>query len=78
MIVTLRNDFHRTSVGVRVSGPGHVLTVGQVRRIRHVLCGMEDCKCGQGLSTRGRQTWPDGRPMLIEADLDGGARLDCG
>ena len=43
--VTLRNDFHDTTVDVRVPKDGR-LSMAQVRRIRRELCGIHDCRCG--------------------------------
>ena len=43
--VTLRNDFHNTTVDVRPSDAGR-LSASQVRRVRRELCGIHDCRCG--------------------------------
>jgi len=55
MLVTLSNDFHRTSVRVRVDKFPYHLTPSQVRRIRRALCGMPDCTCSGWLGVRGPQ-----------------------
>jgi hypothetical protein len=49
--ITLTNDFHGTSVTLRVNGDR--LSAGQMRRMRRELCGMSDCCCG---TIRGKQT----------------------
>ena len=46
MIVTLRNDFHNTSVDVRVPCVPYTLSAGQWSRVRQELCGMRGCLCG--------------------------------
>lgn len=53
--VTLSNDFHHSTVTVRVPADG-VLSIGQSRRVYRELCGMSDCTCG---GIRGHQ---DGIP----------------
>ena len=69
---TLANDFHNSSVRVRVadqSGIGYALSPSQVRRVRARLCGRTDCRCGEnGLKMRGPQPaaraeefWNNGR-----------------
>jgi len=53
---TLTNSFHHTEVRVVVPESGW-LTASQVRRVRHALCGVPGCRCGDKLGTRGRQEW---------------------
>ncbi len=55
MIVTLTNDFHSTSVRLRVPGLPHMLSTRQIARVQRELCGMADCMCSGTLGTRGRQ-----------------------
>lgn len=43
--VTLKNEFHNTEVNIHVPDNG-ILSVGQTRRARRSLCGMDDCCCG--------------------------------
>ncbi len=58
--ITLNNDFHSTSVNLRVdlSSGSFELSPAQVRRARRELCGVTGCACGDALGRRGRQ---DGR-----------------
>lgn len=51
---TIRNDFHNTSARVRADRDGRI-NARQVRRVRSILCGMADCKCGGSLGERGPQ-----------------------
>lgn len=51
---TLRNNYHARETSVRYE-PGRDLSRDQVRRIRSVLCGISDCRCGGDLSERGPQ-----------------------
>ncbi len=44
-IITLANDFHGSSVRVRVDHTG-LITPRQYRRADKALCGMSDCCCG--------------------------------
>jgi len=71
MIITLRNDFHRSEARVRIEGiPGN-LSPAQVQRARKVLCGLHDCTCG---GVRGPQSH-DGRQLWLEQTYDGQGRL---
>jgi len=44
MRITLKNDFHKTSVGLILSG--NQLSVGQIKKARAALCGVKGCICG--------------------------------
>lgn len=70
-MIYLTNDFHGTSVRLRVSGPGHVITASQARRISRALCPRHQCTCGQVLNTRGVQRWPDGTRMVLDYEDHG-------
>jgi hypothetical protein len=60
--LTLTNDFHNTSVTLRVKG-GH-LSAGQVARARRELCGVDDCTCSGDVGTRGPQ-YLEGRRIVL-------------
>lgn len=51
--ITLTNDFHGTSVNLRVKGS--TLSIHQIRRARRALCGVENCTCGGVAGERGGQ-----------------------
>ena len=54
-MITLRNDFHNTSVNVRAD-VGDYLTDGQAARIARKLCpSTQHCSCGDELKMRGPQ-----------------------
>ena len=54
-LITLRNDFHNTSVRVRADY-GDFLTDNQARRVARTLCPGTSCCCGEDeLNTRGPQ-----------------------
>jgi uncharacterized protein YigA (DUF484 family) len=59
-VITLANDFHGSSVNLRLNGqPDRLgrywLSRAQVRRARRILCGHAECVCGGVLSQRGPQ-----------------------
>lgn len=73
MIVTIRNDFHNTSVQVKVKQFPHVMTVSQTDRVRRELCSTNGCTCGGILHERGPQDVviiaphrAGGEPILVE------------
>jgi hypothetical protein len=53
--LTLTNDFHNTSVSLRVELTGFYayLSPAQARRARRALCGVAGCTCGGTLGERG-------------------------
>lgn len=53
--ITLSNDYHNTSVTLRVRN--NTLSPAQIRYARGVLCGISDCTCGNALGMRGPQEW---------------------
>ena len=57
MKITLRNNFHNTTVNVQIDTDGY-LTTRQVKRARATLCGIKECTCGDELGQRGPQDWP--------------------
>lgn len=57
--ITFRNDFHHTTVTLRVSGD--TLSARQVRRAWKALCGIADCHCSDVLGARGQQEVYHGR-----------------
>ncbi len=70
MTITLRNDFHNTTVDLRAASLPHTLTPSQERRVLRVLCGVTGCTCG---GVRGPQRGPDGRRLTVERDWYGSA-----
>ncbi len=58
MHITIRNDFHHTSCGIRLRSDqydvgGDVrLTRSQVARCKRILCGIAGCTCGGNLGER--------------------------
>ena len=72
-LVTLRNDFHNTSVTIRcdtLSHIHHTVTIrpsrSQIERARKSLCGISGCECSGCMGTRGRQTH---NGKLLEIDF---------
>jgi hypothetical protein len=60
MLIKLTNNFHDTTVTLRVDESTMLLSGRQVRRSRSVLCGASDCYCSGCLGDRGAQdTWYD-------------------
>jgi len=58
-MIMLRNEFHNSEVRIRDLGKP---TRNQYRRVRRMLCGMSDCKCGivRGPQTdRAREWWEE-------------------
>jgi hypothetical protein len=47
MTITISNDYHGTKTTARVGEDGK-LSKRQIYRIRRALCGMPECRCGQG------------------------------
>jgi len=45
MPITIENDFHHTSVQLRVGTDGHA-NRRQLARAKRVLCGSAECRCG--------------------------------
>lgn len=52
MLVTLRNDFHKTETIIRTSD--HLISLPQAYGAWRALCGSESCRCGNALGMRGR------------------------
>jgi len=65
MMITLKNNFHGTSVNLRPRNGR--LSPAQMRRARKVLCGLSECKCG---GIRGPQEYE------VEQEPGGGAKVD--
>ena len=53
MKITLKNDYHNTSVTLITKD--NILSETQVKRAKRVLCGIHDCYCSGELGTRGEQ-----------------------
>jgi len=68
LIITLTNDFHNSSVNVRVAKIPAVLSASQVRRIRRELCGQRNCACRNvaAAAIRGKQYAPNGPQIVID------------
>ena len=68
MMVVLTNDFHSSSVRVRVDRLPATLSASQVRRIQRELCGQRDCYCGNVATAaiRGPQYAPNGQQMVVD------------
>lgn len=75
--ITLTNDFHGSSVAVRLSDNNH-LSAAQVRKARRALCGYADCMCGGTAGTRGRQRTEDGERIDLIPTADGGMDVEIG
>ena len=65
MMITLKNNFHSTSVNLRPRNGR--LSPAQMRRARRVLCGLSECQCG---GIRGPQEYE------LEPEPDGGAKVE--
>jgi len=72
--VTFTNNFHNSSVNLRLDEDYWVLTARQVRRAREALCGLRDCTCGGMLGERGPQSW-NGRRLYGEWSSNGEVEL---
>ena len=53
--ITIKNNFHGTEYGLKVSDYGVPLSPGQIRRCRKALCGIKNCICGGVVGERGPQ-----------------------
>lgn len=53
-MITIRNDFHNTSVTIRAA-IGEELTESQIKRARRALCPVGGCTCGGPVGNRGNQ-----------------------
>lgn len=51
MLVTLKNDFHRTTAKVRTGK----LSNATIKRVQKKLCGIKGCLCSGNLGIRGEQ-----------------------
>jgi len=70
-MITLKNNFHNTSVRIRAN-VGDTLTPSQTARARRVLCGSPDCKCDKvptcQADDNGRMFWIDLEPYGTSRD----------
>ena len=69
MIITLTNQFHNTSVNIRVKSLPHALTDSQESRIKRELCGTTHCICG---GINGQQYGPDRQQLNFGRDWENG------
>ena len=75
-MITLTNSFHNTEV--RLNPKEGELSAGQVKRAEKVLCGMDDCKCGNVAGMRGHdnpaiefnQDWIDNKYVITGTILE--------
>jgi len=67
--VMLRNDFHNTSIRIRVPSLPYTLSGHQSRRLRRALCGASGlgCKCGV---VRGAAHSEAGKRLSVYPDAD--------
>lgn len=73
-IYELKNDFHHTSVRVRVRALSHIhneielpLSISQIRRAKRILCGKSDCRCSNDAGMRGEQIdGPSGKRIRVD------------
>lgn len=68
MLITLRNDFHNSSVTIRANALPHVITPSQEKRVLRALCGVTGCTCG---GVRGPQRGPEGQKIVVQRDWYG-------
>ncbi len=76
MLVEFRNDFHNSFARVRIKEWGDFISLGQVKRLRSSLCGVDDCTCSGETGTRGQQPETDGFQHII--DFAGHSRNPAG
>ncbi len=74
MKLTLKNNFHSTSVELECSGGR--LSAKQVANARKTLCGVSGCTCGGNAGERGPQRLADGRRFAVVPDSDGGVEIE--
>ena len=70
--VTLRNDFHNTSVVLRCETLSHMFgevtirpTVSQIRKSKKSLCGIAGCTCSNDCGIRGPQNH-NGKRLVVD------------
>jgi hypothetical protein len=70
MRVTIKNDYHNTTVVV--VSRGRILSPSQIKRARRILCGVAGCTCGDFMGARGPQELPVGvEEIVLSLDRDG-------
>lgn len=74
--IGLQNDFHNTSVIVRPARDGR-LSVGQQKRTKRALCGIDGCTCSDAWGMRGPQPF-DSYWHIEETGPSGGGYLSIG
>lgn len=74
--VTLTNDFHNTSVRIRCEVLSHIHnlstiypSVGQIKKAKKALCGIDGCTCSGDAGIRGRQEHNDKRLIVDVSSL---------
>jgi len=73
MEITLKNDFHNTSVTLRLRG--NYPTASQVKRAKKVLCGISGCTCSNVMGMRGQQDVKVMEEGLVDGELVPGFAL---
>lgn len=71
-LVTLKNDFHNTSINIRCEVLSHIHhtatiypTKSQIRKAKKVLCGSPECTCSDPAGTRGPQE-VNGKRLVVD------------
>ena len=74
MKITLKNDFHNSSVNIRCEVLSHIHNIAtaypnaaQIKRAKKALCGISGCTCSNDSGIRGRQEINGKR---LEVNLD--------
>ena len=70
--VTLRNDFHNSSVNLRCEVLSHIHneatiypTAGQIAKAKKALCDIDGCTCSGDAGTRGPQEH-NGKRLIVD------------
>lgn len=84
MKITLKNDFHNSSVTLNAEVLSHVyhtatayLSANQVKRAKQKLCGINGCTCSGDAGTRGVQQLENGKRLEINIDSIYRAEAKC-
>ena len=75
MRITLRNDFHNSSININCEVLSHIHNVataypslGQIKRAKRELCGIAGCTCSGDAGTRGPQALDNGKRLEVNID----------
>jgi hypothetical protein len=75
-MITLTNDFHKTSITLK--DKAGVLSATQVKKAKKTLCA-QGCTCSDFAGTRGNQFWGEGderQQIWLSERRDGGAEIE--